>query len=156
MPKRVYQWQGEPVNVRFGTVKINEVKDKPLYWYNYEAVALGLDRIPAVEVTYKEPGGDKQVFCIANHFGIGVRKLEAGGYPNYTHLSLPSYPGSFEEFTADQWEKEKFKALNDDMVEFRKHERARDSWQAKKYPHEHREREKMFKFNSPVRLWEIK
>lgn len=154
MKKNVYQWQGEPVRVKFGTVEVAEVRDKPLYWYNYEVQGLGIKKLPAIQVTYKDPGGAKQVFNIANHFGIGVRKLEAGGFPNMVHLSLPA--GGFTEYTAQEWEVEKLKALTEDLPAFREYEKKRDAWQQMRYPAEHREREKIFLHNPPVRLWEIK
>lgn len=154
MNKGVYKWQGIPVKVKFGTVRVTEMPGKPLYWYNYEVLGLGIKNLPAVQIEYQESkGAPKQIFCIANHFGIGVRKLEDGGYPNLTHLSLPN---DFTEYSADEWATEKFKALTEDMPAFREHEKARDKWQAKKYPVEHMEREKIFLHRAPVRLWEIK
>lgn len=136
MKKGVYQWQGTDVKVKFGTVKIERNISKPLYWSNYEVLGLGKDRLPVLQITYKEYNHkNEQVFCISNHCGIGVRKLEDGGWPNRTHFSVPDI--DFKEFTAEEWEKEKFKSLNDDIIAFREYEKKRDEWQAINYPKEY-------------------
>lgn len=138
MSKNVYQWQGTDVKVRFGTYKIEENKSSPLFWYNYEVLKLGLKEVPVIEITYQETKkSSKQVFYIANHYGYGVRKLEAGGWPNMGHMSVGYDSSKFTEFTPQQWNKEKFKYLNDDIIKYRQYEKDRDYWQKITYPKEH-------------------
>lgn len=81
-----YQWQGEPVEVRFGYVEVTEVLDKPLYWYNYEVwlSTNGRAHIHAVEVTYQD-----YKFNISNKYGFAMYKLLNGGGPKMPHASLP-------------------------------------------------------------------
>ncbi|GGH24809.1 hypothetical protein FAZ19_16160 [Sphingobacterium alkalisoli] len=135
-----YRWQGVPVKVRFGKVRVQQDKDKPLYWYNFEVLEMRTSYVPALEVTYQEPGSDrKQVFCISNHFGVGVDKLEAGGWPNKQHFSLPS---DFLEYTAEEWSEYEDVPISFDPVGFANHEFKRDEWQKKMFPKEHEEREK--------------
>jgi len=137
-----FQWQGVPVEVRFGTVAIQEEKGKPLYWYNYEVVGLKERRLTALEITYQEPGSDrKQVFCISNHFGVGVDKLEAGGWPNKQHFSLPN--NDFRAYTAEEWTEYEPVPVSFDPLGFANHEFKRDEWQKKMFPKEYEEREKL-------------
>lgn len=138
--KDQYQWQGEPVNVRFGFVVQYENIDKPIYWYNFECntkqklsgeikvdhmVANDgrhLSLIPAIEV--ETQSGYK--FLLANHFGIGVSKLLKGGWPNHAHFSLD---GEFKESKAPY-----FKFTSFDLEGYEAHESARNTWQKKNYP----------------------
>lgn len=134
-----YQWQGVPVEVRFGTVRVEVEKDKPLYWYNFEILEMRTSRVTALEVTYQEPGSDsKQVFCISNHFGVGVHKLEAGGWPNKQHFSLPK---DFTEYTAEEWTEYEQIPTSFDPLGFANHEFKRDEWQKKNYPEEYGNRQ---------------
>ncbi len=138
--KKKYQWQGEPVTVKFGYVLQQENKEKPMYWYNFECHTkeqINGDReidhmvmnngshfslIPAIKVT---TGSDSE-FLLANHFGIGVRKLLKGGWPNHAHFSLN---GEFKESAAPY-----FKIASFDLDGYEKHESDRRSWQKKEYP----------------------
>lgn len=131
MSKNVYQWQGEKAKVRFGRYKVEEQKDKPLYWYNYEVLALQDPYINCVEVT-----SQGQTFYIYNGFGYGVAKLEAGGWPNMGHMSLPSDKSNFTEYTPEEWATVKFKCLNEDMQKFEAMRYARDTWFRQQYPEE--------------------
>lgn len=126
--KSKYQWQGEPVKVRFGYVTVVNREDKPLYWYNYECNTdgnYGEADIPAIEVTYHD-----QVFFIANHFGIGAHKLKHGGWPNYMHFSLF---GHFKEETIPELLNGK-RQLNEEK--FAEHESNRRKWQKYNFPEE--------------------
>lgn len=81
----MYRWQGQPVSVKFGFVKAVPVEETPLHWMNYYALnGAGPQKIPAVEVRLL-----KQKFMIANFYGMGERKLVAGGWPNRPHRSIP-------------------------------------------------------------------
>ncbi|WP_437918560.1 hypothetical protein [Sphingobacterium sp. LRF_L2] len=136
-----YQWQGTPVEVRFGTVRVEAEKDKPLYWYNFEVMELRTSQVPAIEITYQEPEtGNKQVFCIANHFGVGIYKLEAGGWPNKQHFSLPN---DFKEYTAEEWIEYEQVPTSFDPLGFANHEYKRFDWQKKNFPVEHGQRERL-------------
>ncbi|WP_256013151.1 hypothetical protein [Desertivirga xinjiangensis] len=135
--KANYQWQGEPVSVRFGYAYQEENPEKPLFWYNFECHneekldGSYEDRkshaingkyfalIPAVEVTTST--GYK--FLLSNHCGIGVNKLLKGGWPNATHFSLT---GDFKES-----EEPYFKFTAFDLDAYEKHESARRTWQKK-------------------------
>jgi|GEM_PF-3125348 hypothetical protein len=146
-----YQWQGDPVSVRFGYVNQQENSEKPLYWYNFECYTKEeidgsfkddhfvksngnhFSLIPAIEVTTKQ--GNK--FLIANHYGIGVSKLLKGGWPNHTHFSLN---GTFEESGARYFA---FKSF--DLDAFERHESERRNWQKITYPIEF---EKMEQFRN--------
>lgn len=141
MEKHPYQWQGEPVSVRFGYVQQEENTEKPMYWYNFEcynraqlddtfkpdhfvhANGKHFALIPAIEVTYND-----RTFLLANHYGIGVNKLLKGGWPNSTHFSLD---GKFKESCAPYFMYTKF-----DLEEYERHESARRDWQRKAYPEE--------------------
>ena len=73
-----YFWQGKSVKVQFGYCKVQENKERPLWWYNYECFLSKSKKctiIEAIKIEGKEP------FVIANHFGIGVYKLMNGGWP---------------------------------------------------------------------------
>jgi len=135
-----YQWQGEPVTVRFGYVNQHENASKPMYWYNFECYTKEeidgsfkddhmvknngnhFALIPAVEVT-SETG---YTFLLANHYGIGVSKLLKGGWPNHAHFSLD---GDFSESKARYFAFRKF-----DLDGYEKHESERRNWQRKNYP----------------------
>ena len=121
-----YQWQGENIKIKFGNCIVEENKEKPLYWYNYECSLQhdGKACIPAIQITTKEG----QVFVIANHFGIGVHKLINGGWPNYTHFSLN---GKFS--TNPQLRYGEF-----DLDNYSVYEAEREKWQKKTSPEEYK------------------
>lgn len=140
--KGQYQWQGEPVKVRFGVVIQYENAEKPMYWYNFECntreeingeikinhmvsnSGKHLALIPAVEVEMAD--GDK--ILLANHYGIAVHKLANGGWPNYGHFSLD---GEFKEDNASYYAFKKF-----DLEGYEQHESNRRNWQKKNFPKE--------------------
>lgn len=117
-----YCWQGQPVKVRFGYCLIQENKEKPLWWWNYEVLEMGKEIIEAIEVTTD----DGHVFVIANHFGCGVGKLEKGGWPNFPHFSLDG---------CDFRESFKIKIVKYDPVRHFLRELDRDKWMKKTYQH---------------------
>lgn len=135
-----YQWQGEPVKVKFGYVVQQENSEKPMYWYNFECYnkqeldgsfkddhfvkdnGKHFSLISAIQV--ESNAGYK--FLLANHYGIGVAKLLKGGWPNHTHFSLD---GEFTESKAPYFA---FKVF--DLDGYEKHESARRNWQRKTYP----------------------
>lgn len=80
----MYQWNGEIVKAQFGYCTVEEVKDKPLWWWNYNVLGLKSKIIPAVRVSNVH-----YAFVIANHFGMGEEKLRLGGWPNFPYWSLP-------------------------------------------------------------------
>lgn len=129
MSKNPYRWQGKRVKVRFGTYTVSENKSSPLYWYNYEVLHLKNPKINCIEVTY-----EKQVFYIYNGHGYGVRKLEAGGWPDMGHMSVGYDVSLFTEYTSKEWDLIKFSCLNDDMVKFKIIEDLRQDWFRKMYP----------------------
>lgn len=127
------QWQGEPIETRFGYVMIKENKNKPLYWYNFECNTrvnhnkkyvpnYGLSGIALIEAIEIKQGDSK--FVISNHFGIGVSKLLKGGWPNHTHFSLDG------EFTQDN----NFAIYDFDEIGYSNHEAERNKWQKENYP----------------------
>ena len=120
------KWQGEPVNVYFGSCTVSADKGKPLMWYNFECLQFSMDgfyNFPAILIEY-----GKEHFVLANHFGVGIAKLLAGGWPEHRHFSLPT---------------DKFKQ-NDDYIitefkrdDFEEHELDRKAWQKENYPEEY-------------------
>lgn len=135
-----YKWHGEPVKTRFGFYKIDENKAKPLYWYNFECahdvfynpIISQRAYVPCIEVSTS----DGQVFYIANHFGIGVHKLLAGGWPSHSHFSLSG--GIFEENWNDVF-------YQFDLDGYEKHEAKRRKWQQKEFPDEFAKSERLMK-----------
>lgn len=150
MERNNYQWQGEKVKVEFGLCKVIEVKNKPLWWWNYECCwddYYNKDKysmhdksalVPAVKITHKE-----QEFVIANHFGIGVHKLINGGHPNYRHYSLPL--DGFES-TSCMTIQEQYIYVHRkfDLLSFEDHEAKRSKWQKRKFPKEVSDRKLKF------------
>jgi len=148
MNKKAYQWQGEPVETRFGYVLQQENKEKPMYWYNFECFnkqkiddsfepdhfvrdnGNHFSLISAIEVTQHG-----QTFLLANHCGIGVHKLLNGGWPNYAHFSLS---GKFEEDPAPYFAIKKF-----NLEEYESHESERRKWQKKEYPEQFEKMERL-------------
>lgn len=140
--KSRYQWQGEPVKVKFGYVHQEENEEKPMYWYNFECYnneeldgsfkenhfvltnGKKFALIPTIKVMY----GDDKSFLLANHFGIGVHKLLKGGWPNCSHFSVD---GKFNESDQPYYKITKF-----NIDEYERYENARRVWQKKNYPTE--------------------
>lgn len=135
-----YKWHGESVKTKFGFYKIEENKEKPLYWYNFECAHDDYYNrqqkthayVPCVEVTTK----CGQVFYIANHFGIGIHKLLAGGWPSHSHFSLNG--GEFDE----HWRTGIYVF---DLDSYEKHEAKRRKWQAENFPDEFSKSERLMK-----------
>lgn len=124
--KQNYSWQGEPVKAEFGHNMVKSNTAHPLFWYNYEC---SIEResfalIPSIKITQ----GD-QVWCIANHYGIGINKLIKGGWPNQTHFSLPIE--GFEKNNTHAFAIKEF-----DELQYSKHEAARRLWQKNNFPEE--------------------
>ena len=138
-----YQWHGKEVGVRFGHYVTKPNTDKPLFWYNFECDVMptnahdGSVHLDAIEVTYTEDGGIVQVFCIANHFGIGVHKLRNGGWPSHRHFSFSG--GRFVEFDNGLAPK-RF-----DEKGFAAYEAWRDAWMRKADPSEYERMESLRK-----------
>lgn len=129
------QWQGDPVKTKFGYCNVSENKEKNLWWYNFECnedvILQGVAAIPAIEVTY-----GNQKFCIANHFGIGYHKLIHGGWPNYSHFSLPD--DGFVEDHHSEFNIHKF-----DLEGYEQHEAERRKWQKQQFPEEFEKMERL-------------
>lgn len=130
-------WQGEPIKTEFGYCNVSENTDKPLWWYNYEC---NLDpmigkvaAIPAIKITYADYS-----FCISNHFGIGYHKLTHGGWPNYSHFSLP-----LDSFVQDHHPE--FNIYNFDLEGYENHEAKRRNWQHREFPVEFEKSEQLSK-----------
>lgn len=124
--KNQYQWQGEPVKVEFGTCVVEENKDKPMWWYNFECNLThpkGIAVIEAVRVIH-ETGS----FILANHCGIAVHKLLNGGWPNYAHFSLD---GDFKASKSPVYKITEF-----DLFGYELHEAGRRKWQRENFPAE--------------------
>ena len=128
--KYFYKWHGEDVKVKFGFCIAKQNKEKHLYWYNYECLSNNgeLNFIPSIQITSK----DGKVWTIANHFGIGVYKLEMGGWPNCTHFSLEN------EWFSNNWNMtiRKF-----DLDGYSEYESNRDKWRKENYTKEYNELE---------------
>lgn len=147
MNRYKYQWHGEGVKTEFGYCLVSENKDKPLWWYNFECnwddynlcdrrySDDKIAHIPAIKITY-----DDQVFCIANHFGIGVHKLINGGWPSHRHFSLP-VEGFNDSLTIP--EKQMYCPKQFDLEGFEAHESERKKWQKRTYPIEFEKLEAM-------------
>lgn len=121
------EWQGEPVKIDCGYCTVTPIADKPLFWFNYECAnseTPGEAKIPALKVKCKD--GDE--FVISNHFGIGIHKLNRGGWPDQQHFSLP-----MDKFTSAGGE---YIILHFDKKEFDQYELKRDEWQMKEHPEE--------------------
>ena len=143
-PGAAYKWHGEPVDVEFGFCKIFRNDEKKMWWYNFEChladvdltkkgeVCRGEADIPAIKVTPRK--GD--FFVLGNHFGIGIKKLVAGGWPDHQHFSLPCFT-----FQADP----EFRIEVFDQKSFDDHEKARREFQAKHAPAEFAKMEAMEK-----------
>lgn len=115
-----YKWHGKPVGVTFGICTVQKHEEKPLMWWNYE-VHLGLLQIPVVRIQT-----DTAAFMISNHFGIGVYKLERGGWPDLQHFGISGM------FKARTWGKTNF-----DQAGFQAREQARSAWQKENFPEEY-------------------
>lgn len=125
--KRDYQWHGEPVMVEFGLCTGGLVKDKPLWWTNYEcSFSPGKSgfAIEAVKVIY-----GKEEFVISNQYGRGVHKLLNGGWPNLGHGSLP-----MDGFMKD----DDFAIYEYDEDAFQEYEAKREQWQKKNFPEDYK------------------
>lgn len=136
MAKRKLKWQGEEVAAEHVTLKIYENKDKPLWWSNYEVCLASRDAsiyalVPALKITYNE-----RVFYISNHFGIGLRKLRKGGWPNHQHFGfdeIEEYKSCLERFDS---------YCERDFID---HERSRRIWQMTNFPKEFEASERLRK-----------
>lgn len=147
MEEYKYQWHGQPVKAIFGFVEVKEVKDKPLYWFNYEALECvsefgqhcmaGRAFISAIQVTT-----ENSTFYISNHFGIGSYKLQKGGWPNVGHFS---FDHGFIKFYEDHKTHEDLYG-DLDLEGFEKHEASRRKWQIETYPEEAAKSEKLRQF----------
>ena len=137
-----YFWHGEPVKTDFGYATVNENKEKPLFWYNFECLwnlnegkpNYGLNKsamIPAIKVTSK----DGQSFLIANHFGIGASKLKKGGWPNHNHFSLPDN-AKFEGCEDLGSLRIIYSIREFDEENYSEHEKLRRIWQRENFPEE--------------------
>lgn len=130
MSKTNYAWHGESVKVRFGLATVKRHKEKPLYWYNYECTIEHPEydsaHISAVEITTKYG----YVFVIANHFGIGVHKLLAGGWPSHQHFSIS------DDFKFTEHKEYRLYDGEFDLQGFEEHESARRKWQRENFPDE--------------------
>lgn len=138
--RKEYQWQGEPVKVRFGLAEAKTNKDKPLYWYNYEisleeTTMQGTVLISAIEVETKS--GYK--FLISNHFGIGVRKLLRGGSPNTCHFSFDDGAKFAEHKEYEMYDG------NFQLKDYEEHEAKRRKWQRENFPVEFEKSERLVK-----------
>ena len=131
MKNSIYKWQGEPVEVEFGYVKLKPMVDKPLFWYNYELSIDKEHKFPALRIQTKN---SESPFTIANHFGIGVVKLENGGWPDRTHYSFSG--GEFVE--TPEFAFKEFREM-----EYLQHEGDRDEWQKNVFPEAYSDREKL-------------
>lgn len=121
-----YQWQGEPVTIRFGYVRVEQVVDKPLYWYNYEVWLSTKDHahIHAVEVNYQG-----RTFNMSNKYGYAMHKLLNGGGPRLPHASLPN-----DNFIED----ESARIVEFDREGYYKYVEYRDHYFMSKYPEEYK------------------
>ncbi len=147
-PKTQLKWQGEPVKVESLYIKVWEYKEKPLWWFNYEvdkqrSENLGHDYaiIEALKVTY-----ENQSFYISNHFGVGIRKLRKGGWPNHSHFS---FDGNFKEYSTNMT---LHPTISFCLKDYENHEANRRAWQKKNFPEEFERSERLRKMmiKSPI------
>ena len=142
MSNQKYFWHGEPVKTDFGYATVQENKEKPLFWYNFECLwnlnegkpYYGTKKsamIPTIKVTSK----DGQSFLIANHFGIGASKLKKGGWPNHIHFSLPDN-AKFEGCEDLGVLRNIYSIREFDEEKFAEHEKLRGIWQKENFPEE--------------------
>lgn len=130
IPFDSYKWHGEPVTVKFGYFMPQTVKEKPLFWYNFEADTAPETPIPAVRVTTKS----NESFVISNHCGIGVKKLMGGGWPDQQSFHVPK-----EWFVPDDGER--FTIVEFDGAMLAVQENRRRAWQERMHPDEFRQME---------------
>ena len=127
-------WQGEIVKIEHVTLKVYENIISPLWWSNYEiAINTAPNNyalLPAIKVI------GHNTFYISNHFGIGIRKLRKGGWPNHQHFS-------FENPQEHKKCLESFESYCE--KDFIEHEAKRISWQKENYPIEFERSERLRK-----------
>ncbi|WP_036383983.1 hypothetical protein [Muricauda sp. MAR_2010_75] len=136
------KWQGEVVKVQAVCIKVTEEKERPLYWSNFEvdqqrSINLGHDYaiIEALKIWYR----DSDSFYISNHFGIGIRKLRKGGWPNHTHFSFPDNCEEVDICRNGKW----FSTTSFCLKDYQAHEAARREWQKKNFPVEFERHEQL-------------
>lgn len=124
------KWQGEPVLAIMGISELEENKQNPLFWYNYE-YSQNKKTIPSIKITCIEDG---YTFYIANYYGVGAEKLLSGGWPDKPHFTIPD---KFK-FTPNIEVKpiKKF-----DEAAYMMHETERREWQKENFPTEFRKLE---------------
>jgi len=132
MKKGNYFWNGRPVEIEHVWVLIKEVKDKPLYWYNYDCSTSvnGKANFPAIEITTKE--GAK--FIIDNSFGLGINKCRKGGMWTNAHRG-------FNEDSIVEVYREGHNRFNGKNIQFSEKQYLQDNedrrrWQKHYYPEE--------------------
>ncbi|BFP39524.1 hypothetical protein FGF1_03690 [Flavobacteriaceae bacterium GF1] len=132
-PRTKLKWQGKEVKVECVMLKVFPVEDKPLWWSNFEVDEYRANcpsgnyaLIESLKVWYR----DSEPFHIANHFGIGIRKLRKGGWPNHNHFS---YRGNFEEVIGGSTY---HPTINFTLRLYEEHEARRRDWQRKNFPDE--------------------
>jgi hypothetical protein len=138
-----YFWDGENVTIRHGYVLVQEDKEHPLKWYNYEVYLCKQDRdsnyetlkaiIPAIEIITKN--GYK--FHISNHYGVGVYSLLQGG----TWRQISFHFDEPYEFIGDEVKK----IPEYDQIKYHAHELKRMAWQRVTYPNEYKAIERLRK-----------
>lgn len=147
-PKTALKWQGKNVKVEALELKVREVKDKPLYWSNFDveqqrSINLGHDYaiIEALKIWYSD-----KPFYISNHFGIGIRKLRKGGWPGHTHFG---FNGNFEEYRTNS---QFFPTINFCLKDYEYQEALRREWRKKNYPEEFEKNERLARLivKSPI------
>lgn len=140
--KTPLKWQGEVVKVQAVCIKVTEAKDRPLYWSNFEvdqqrSTNLGHDYaiIEALKIWYR----DSEPFYISNQFGIGIRKLRKGGWPDHTHFSFPEGSEEVDICRNGKW----FPTTSFCLKEYEAHEAERRAWQKKNFPVEFERHEQL-------------
>jgi len=130
--KGKYSWNGRPVTIEHVWVLIKEVKDKPLYWYNYDCSTSvnGEALFPALEITTQEDAK----FIIDNSFGLGINKCRKGGMWTSAHRG-------FDDESIVEVYREGHKRFGSKNIQFSEEQYLKDNedrnrWQKYYYPEE--------------------
>lgn len=149
-----YQWHGKPVRVEFGYSRVEEDKEKPLYWYNYHchindeyhgvinrsSMRLKSAHIPAIRIT----DHTGYSFAIGNMLGIGVHKVLNGGWPNIGHYSLPD-SGFVSESTLTNDAIKVYVFKKFELEEYEAYSIRREAWFKSEYPEEYKKKMALMK-----------
>lgn len=139
MAQGKYFWNGRPVTIEHIWVLIKEIKDKPMFWYNYDCSTSvnGEALFPALEITTTE--GVK--FIIDNSFGLGINKCRKGGMWTSTHRGFNDE--SIAEVYREGHRRFDFKNIQFSEKQYLQDNEDRMRWQRHYYPEEFKKSEEL-------------